>query len=233
MKKANDTVNKACGQLITVPNGAYNVTNNEIVIIDEIGLGSVWLAKAPGGKTYAVSASHCLDNYDAYLNSYNIIGKHSNVSTNNEYIVKSLKNQTFLYLMSSSPNIFIDLYITNSSGDVVFIMGDNFGSLVDPVIDVNSARDNILNVMFGLPANYYNPVTEENASDYRVGWNTVDETGYLIGVNISDTANNQFCIGQINLTTIPDAQYIKYSYGNNTDGGQFMLLTSGENVIHI
>ena len=227
MKKANDTANKACGQLLTVSNGAYNLTDEANIIIDEISLGSVWLAKSSSGKTYAVSASHCLDNYDAYLNSYNIIGKHSNVSTNNEYITKSLKDQTHLYLMTSSPNIFIDFHIMNSSFETVFIMGENFGSLVETGINVNSVRDNILNVMFGLPANYYNPVTETNASDYRVEWNKIDETGYLTGVSISDTENNQFCIGKIDLTTIPDAQYIVYSYGNNTDGGQFMLVTSG------
>jgi hypothetical protein len=229
MKKANDMVNNACGQLLTVPNGAYNIMENETIVIDEIGLGSVWLAKSAKGKTYAVSASHCLDNYDAYLNSYNIIGKHSNESTNGEYIIKSLKNQTHLYLMSSSPNIFIEVYITNSSHDVVFALSDNFTSLVHAdEIDVNSARDNILNVMFGLPANYYNPETETNASNYRVEWSPIDETGFLTGVNISDTANNQFCIGKIDLTTILDAKYIEYRYGNNTDGGQFMLVTSGE-----
>lgn len=228
MKKANDVANKTCGQLITISNGAYNITNYANVVIDEIRLGSVWLAKSLSGKTYAVSASHCLDNYDAYLNSYNIIGKHSSVSSNDEYITKALKNQTNLYLMSSSPNIYIDLYILNSEFDTVFALGENFDSLVQTGIDVNSARDNILNVMFELPANYYNPETEMNASDYRVEWSKIDETGFITGVNISDTTNNQFCIGKIDLTTIPDAKYIVYKYGNNTDEGQFMILTSGE-----
>lgn len=229
MKNANISVNKACGQLVTIPNGAINQDElTPMISIDEVNLGSVWLAKDTGGKTYAVSASHCVDNNDAYLNSYNIIGKHTNVSSDDIYIVKSLKNQTHLYLMSSSPNIYVDLYISNSESNVVFVLGENFGSLLYTGINVNSPRDNILGGMFGLSANTYNTETELNASDYRVEWSKIDETGFISGVDISDTANNQFCIGKIDLTSIDDAKYVSYKYGNNTDNGQLLLLTSGQ-----
>ena len=232
MKKANISANKSCGQLVTIPNGSIN--QNEMtpeISIDEVNLGSVWLAKGSGGKTYAISASHCLDNNDAYLNTYNIIGRHSNVSSDGMYIVKSLKNQTDLYLMSSSTNINIELYICNSEMELIFILGENLNSLVETGIDVNSARDNILSGMFGLPANTYNAETEENASDYRVEWSKIDETGLISGVNISDPSNNQFCIGRIDLLLIEGANYVLYKYENNTDNGQLLLLTSGQKEI--
>jgi hypothetical protein len=235
-RRANCTANPACGQISCVPNGALDFIDddygssddesldNDELVPDRVIGGSVWLAKSAENKVYAVSASHVLDNDDAYLQNYNIIGSHVVKGTSGnsscDYVYKSVENQCKLYFFTTSKSVRISqLKLYKSNGCRVWSLRsdespfDTFESLSE--ISVNSPENNILHTAFGIPAN---SICE---NENRFGWEQNCE-GELrpdtgtdgVGGMSSDTADLNFCIGSLDLDQF-DGQniaYIKYKF---------------------
>lgn len=247
-RRANCTANPACGQITCITNGALDVTDydsddsleGDDLVPDRVAGGSVWLSKSAGGKVYAVSASHVVDNDDAYLQNYNIIGSHVVKSTGGnsscDYVYKSVENQCKLYFFTTSSTVRIsELRLYKSSGCLVWSLRDEtigfnpfvaFESMSE--ISLNRSENNILHTAFGIPANTVDEM------DNRFGWETdsegrlrpdtgtpaVGEVAAVPGMS-SDTADLNFCVGSIDLDQFDgqNISYIKYKFYGLHDSG--------------
>jgi hypothetical protein len=226
-RRANCTANPACGQITCVPNGALDFIDddygssddesldNDELVPDRVIGGSVWLAKSTAGKVYAVSASHVLDNDDAYLQNYNIIGSHVVKGTSGDsscdYVYKSVENQCKLYFFTTSKTVRISqIKAYKSNGCRVWSLRcdpEYFNTYSE--ISVNSPENNILHTAFGIPANSI------DETENRYGWELNCENELRPDCDMSsDTADLNFCVGSLDLDQF-DGQniaYIKYKF---------------------
>lgn len=221
-RRANNTANVACGQITCVQNGALDVIDYDSdgdsldgeLVPDRVIGGSVWLSKSAGNKVYAVSASHVVDNDDAYLQNYNIIGSHvvkpTGGNSSCDYVYKSVVGQCKLYLFTTSKTVRISqLKVYKSDGCRVWSLRcdpEYFDTYSET--SLNSSENNVLHTAFGIPAN------SVDEFENRYGWEVNCCNMLRPDCDMSsDTADLNFCIGSLDLDQFgPDVAYIKYKF---------------------
>jgi hypothetical protein len=237
---ANNIAKKACGQLTCIPNGALDLSfNSESDIVpDKLTAGSVWLCRSKNNKVYAVTASHVIDNDDAYLDNYNIIGSHMNKGQSGscgEYTYRSIQNQSTLFLFTTSKDVRIsNMQIYNHCGERLWSLRCNpeYVNLID-YNRVNSIKNNVLHVAYGISAD---SIDECNN---RYGWELTCGNSLKPSCGMSgDPTDLQFVLGSINLDQclFNGASYVRYQFdslfgdGSNEQNKSFFVMTRGHKL---
>jgi hypothetical protein len=211
----------AFGQILCIPNGAYSYSLGRI---DRSILGSCWLYKnteVRSGKKniYVVTASHIIDNDDAYMNNFNVIGSYMySYSYNEDFNTsdkKSVIGQDKLYILTTSVACVIkNLTIYNGSGTPLFVLSDNYENInLDDSSDMNTKENNAFQLTFGQPPGY-----------------SVTRTPFIIDserlISGNNKNSNNYSLASIDLTELTNPSYISYSFYGN-DKNLFFITTGG------